>query len=123
MKQEITISRKVKILTYSVFILIVLVFGILTTNNWNIHQKRLSIFTIQKVNSKIYRLKDLNRGSQEFVFSYNNQLDSVSLPMTFEVKKYNIKVGDSICKEANSRQIMIFRTENLNSIKMCETEF
>ena len=122
MRQGIKILSSIKLLIYLAFALIIFSFIFIMIKNWFKHQNDLENFIKKKVNSKIYQLKDLNRGSQEIVFKTNNQLDTISLPLTFEVKKYNIIIGDSLNKVANSNLLEIFRTENSVTYKLCETE-
>ena len=116
------ISFKVQVLIWTVFGISILAFVMTMTNNWINYQSKLEVFLSKEVSSKICKLKDINRGNQEIVFVDNGQLDSISLPITFEVKKYKILSGDSLYKSKFSRVMTVFRKDNSRTIKLCVIE-
>ena len=122
MKQELKISFKVQVLIWTVLGISILAFVMTMTNNLINYQSELEIFLSKEVSSKICRLKDINRGNQEIVFVDNGQLDSICLPITFEVNKYKILSGDSLYKSKFSRVMTVFRKDNSRTIKLCVIE-
>ncbi|MBO9634968.1 MAG: hypothetical protein J7578_17795 [Chitinophagaceae bacterium] len=117
MKEVNSISVK-----YIVILIIVLLIGVAIAflylrKNYLLHKNEINDLISKEVNGQINILKNKNRGS------YNLRIGNYeinSLPIAYEVEKYNIQLGDSVRKEANSR-IMIFY-KNINGVfeKNCE---
>lgn len=85
-----------------------------------LHQKReIKRLKSQKINGQINILENKNRGS------YNLQIGNYkinSLPIAYEVDKYNIQLGDSVSKEANSTLMIFYKNKNGSFEKYCEYE-
>lgn len=119
MKEGISISVK-----YIIISIVILLTGVAITflylrKNYLHHKNEINDLISREINGQINILKNKNRGSYDLkIGDYKIN----SLPIAYEVEKYNIQLGDSVRKEANSR-IMIFY-KNIHGVfeKYCEYE-
>jgi len=81
------------------------------------HNREIKELIRMELNGRINILENINRGS------YNLKIGTYkihSLPIAFEIEKYNIQIGDSVSKEANSRIIKFYKNKNGVFEKYCE---
>lgn len=84
-------------------------------------QEEIKVFKTAKINSKILYLKNLKRGNYLIKLNIEDTIAEFDLPISYEVKRDGIKVGDSLSKLANSEKFEIYRIGNNNSsIKVSE---
>lgn len=75
------------------------------------HKEKIKIFIGKEVKGRIIALKDINRGSYIISIKTFNDTINQSLGIAWHIEKYNIQVGDSVSKEANSRIMIFYRTK------------
>jgi hypothetical protein len=92
-------------------------------NNYSEHQSALKFFAEKEVKGKITALKNEKRGS------YFIEIDDLitkhqmhSLRIGWAVEEYNISVGDSVSKDANSKRMVFYKLKNGVFEKLCEDE-
>ena len=119
MKEQIPISPKY-IIAFIVVLLIGAVIAFLYFRKNYIHHKReINALIGKEINGQINILENKNRGS------YNLKIGDYeinSLPIAYEVEKYNIQLGDSVRKKANSRIMIFYKNKNGVFEKHCEYE-
>lgn len=87
------------------------------------HQEELKQFLKTDVQGIIIKLDDLTRGSFSIeIRDNNNNYILPELPIAFAVKKYNVKVGDSLSKHANSKFITVYKLNNRIYEERCVLE-
>jgi hypothetical protein len=112
-KEEIPISKRTQLILIGSFIIIVLGTIIFFVNNWLNWQKEMESFKSSEINSRILELKNLNRGNYLVKVNIKNSIREFDLPISFEVKRDNIQVGDSLSKKSGSGRCEIYR-KNVN---------
>lgn len=101
----------------------VIVAVIYFTTNYKKFKSEISILISQEINGIIKSMKDENRGSYFLeIQTTKEDLKIHSLPIAWEVKKFNIQIGDSVSKEANSKIMIFYKLKNGVSQKLCEFE-
>ena len=83
------------------------------------HNKDMTVLVGKELKGRISDLKNQNRGSY-YVEIKNDKIHS--LPIAFEIEKFNIQVGDSISKEAKSNIMTFYKNKNGTFIKCCDFE-
>ncbi len=74
-------------------------------------KEKIKDFIEKEVKGRIISLKDINRGRYEISIKTFNDTINQSLGIAWHIEKYNIQVGDSVSKEANSRIMIFYRTK------------
>ena len=115
MKEQIQISSKYIFVLVTIFILIVITAFLFFRKNYLSHKKEIMELISKEIKGEISDLKNENRGSY-YIKIKNYKIHS--LPIAFEIEKYNIQVGDSVSKKANSN-IMTFYKNNNGTFKKC----
>jgi len=123
MKEEIQLPTKYIILIIVIFISIVIGAVVFFTRNYLSHKDELNSMIPKEIKGRIVALKDENRGSYYLEIETLKETHKIhSLPIAWEIKEYNIQVGDSISKEANSRMMLFYKLKNGIYEKCCEFE-
>jgi hypothetical protein len=123
MKEEFKISKKNLIVLFSILAILVLIAVFVLSKNYLNYRANTNALIGQQINGIIKSMKDQSRGSYFLEIQTEKEIISVhSLPVAWEVKKYNIQVGDSISKEANSRIMKFYKSRNGVIEKICEFE-
>lgn len=112
------------IILISIFFALILIGSIIfIANNQIRHNKELKLFISKGIYGSITKLNDLSRGTYSIEIKQDNFIyETPSLPIAWEIKEYNIQVGDSISKEANSKAITFYKVKNSSYKKCCEYE-
>lgn len=119
MKEQVQIPTK-----YIISLIVVLLIGVIIAflyfrKNYFHNKKETNALIRKEVSGQINMLENINRGS------YNLKIGDYkinSLPIAYEVEKYNIQLGDSVRKEANSRIMIFYKNTNGSFEKYCEYE-
>ncbi|MEN9639360.1 MAG: hypothetical protein RLZZ262_1228 [Bacteroidota bacterium] len=93
----------------AVFLFVVVFAFLFFRKNQIAHQRETKELIGKELYGKIKILENMNRGS------YDLKIDNYeirSLPIAFEIQQYNIQVGDSMSKEANSNIIKFYKIKN-----------
>jgi|GEM_PF-2091856 hypothetical protein len=117
MKEQIEMSPKYISILISIFLLIVVFSFLFFIKKNKTHNREIKELIRMELNGRINILENINRGS------YNLKIGTYkihSLPIAFEIEKYNIQIGDSVSKEANSRIIKFYKNKNGVFEKYCE---
>lgn len=78
---------------------------------------------MKKIDGHLITLKDEGRGSYFLEIETINDTVSIhSLPISWEIREYQIEVGDSVSKSANSKIIHFYRLQKGVYTKYCEYE-
>lgn len=109
MKEVIEISKRNQYILIGLFLTVIVIATTYFTRNWLRWQTELKNFRASKINSRILELKDLNRGNYLMKLNGKESIVEFDLPISFEVKRDKIQVGDSLSKMANSGNCEIFR--------------
>lgn len=85
-------------------------------------KKQRGDFFKQEVNGILIRSKDIYRGMFKLTIRQHHTEEEVtySLSISKFLRDYNIQIGDSISKDANSRTIEFFRKSNGTFSKCCD---
>ena len=118
MREKIPISKTTKYILVSIFSSIILIVVLFFTRNWFTWKEELKYFKSIKINSRILELKELNRGNYQVKLGVKDTLIEFALPISFEVKRDNIQVGDSLSKNENSELCEIFRLDRDGKAQM-----
>lgn len=75
------------------------------------------------IKGRIIGIKDETRGTYYLkIKSLESTFELHNLPMSSEVEKYNIQIGDSISKDAKSKKFVIYKKKDGRFKKICEFE-
>lgn len=99
--------------TNSIYLFFIVVFALtsikLCSNYTRVKASHKSLIS-KEIRGKIVSLTNLGRGSYEVDIRDINQIYRLeSYPLAWEVKKYNILVGDSVSKDPNSKIIIFYK--------------
>ena len=112
-------SHKYTSVLYAIF-LVVLVFAFLFfRKNYVAHKREKKELINKELKGKIIHLENMNRGSYDLKI---NNYEIRSLEIGFEVQKYNIQIGDSVSKEANSNIMTFYKNRNGIFEEYCKYE-
>ena len=111
MKQQYLFSLKASIIIYSVFGIIILSAFIFFGSRYRQSQKEIAQLIKQKVSGEILSVDDLGRGSTSLILltDSNTRYITTGLPIAWEIEKFEIRKGDSLCKNYDSNKIFFFR--------------
>jgi uncharacterized membrane protein YhfC len=87
------------------------------------YKEELKALSLRNVNGTIIYLKNEHRGS--YYIEIECPLDTVkqhSLPLSWVIEDYGIKIGDRVTKKANSKIMSFFKEKNNTLEKICEFE-
>ena len=122
MKEKIQLPRKYNVLLIVVFITIVIGAVIFFTRNYLSHKDEFNSLIAKEIKGRIVVLKDEHRGSYYIEIKNQNDTFKISAPIAWEVKKYNIQMGDSINKNANSKIIFFYKLKRGVFERYCDYE-
>lgn len=123
MREEINLPAKYIVLIVVVFISIVIGAVVFFTRNYLNNKEELNSLVGKEIKGRIDALKDENRGSYYIEVKTLEETYKIhSLPIAWEIKEYNIQVGDSISKEADSKTITFYKVKNGSYEKCCDYE-
>lgn len=121
MKEAIALNKITQFVLLGLFLTIIIGSIFYFVQNWMSWQEEIKVFKTAKINSNILYLKNLNRGNYLIKLNIEDTIAEFDLPISYEVKRDGIKVGDSLSKLANSEKFEIYRIGNNNSsIKVSE---
>ena len=90
-------------------------------DNYIKQTKKITEVIKKEIQGKIKDLKNENRGSYYIEIStMTEEIKVHSLPIAWEIEKYNIQIGDSLSKEADSRIMTFYKFKNGAYKKCCE---
>jgi hypothetical protein len=113
MKEEVEIPIKYIILIMVIFITSIIGAVFYFTRNYLSHSSELKSLESKEINGRIVALKDENRGSFYIEIETIQETHRMhSLPIAWEIEKYNIQVGDSVSKEAGSRTMIFYKLKD-----------
>ena len=96
-----------------IFVSIVIGAIVFFTRNYLSYKEELNSLIAKEINGHIVALKDENRGSYYIEIETLKETYKIhSLPIAWEIKEYNIQVGDSISKEANSKTMIFYKLKD-----------
>jgi hypothetical protein len=96
----------------------------LLIRNFIVLHKRLQILEGSKLNGIVYELKDTQKGTYTVVTKVNHGVYYIpGIHLSWYIDKYNVQVGDSISKNANSDTLSFFKLENGVYKKRCDVTF
>lgn len=104
------INKMLPRVIYGIFGLVVLSATIFFIHKWLSYKNDLIEFQKKEAYGKIVRLKDLTRGI--YAIELSSKIHLPNLRIGWEIEKYNIQVGDSVSKEANSKMMIFYKFEN-----------
>ena len=85
-------------------------------------QNELSQLRARQVRGNIVSLKDLERGC--YLIDVNDTVTKsvvgFELPVSWDIKEHNIRVGDFASKDTNSESLIIYQRENGVYQECCE---
>lgn len=111
------------VLIVVVFISVVIGAVVFFTRNYLNNKEELNSLVGKEIKGRIVALKDENRGSYYIEVKTLEETYKIhSLPIAWEIKEYNIQVGDSISKEADSKAITFYKVKNGSYEKCCDYE-
>jgi hypothetical protein len=119
MKKNIPIPKSLSYLIIGIGVTIAAALlgdAIKSSISWN---KELDKFRSLRINSKLYELKNLQRGNYEIKVKHNNALLSFDLPIAYDVETQHIQNGDSLTKETNTGTFNIYRMTNAGVSHIC----
>jgi hypothetical protein len=123
MREEINLPAKYIVLIVLVFISVVIGSVVFFTRNYLNNKEELSFLVGKEIKGRVVALNDENRGSYYIEIKTREETYKIhSLPIAWEIKEYNIQVGDSISKEANSKTITFYKVKNGVYEKCCDFE-
>ena len=92
-------------------------------NNYLKHKNVIAEIINKEIHGKIQGLRNENRGSYYVEIStLNGDIKIHSLPIAWEIEEYNIQIGDSVSKEANSKLMTFYKFKDGAYKKCCEYE-
>lgn len=86
-------------------------------------KKELKALFLRNIDGTIIYLKNENRGS--YYIEIECSTDTVkqhSLPLSWYIREYDIKIGDRVVKKENSKTLSFFKEINNEFDKICEFE-
>jgi len=123
MKEELAIPKNYLIGLFSILVILAIIAVIVLSKNYFKYRAKTNTLIGQEINGVIKSMKDESRGSYFLEIKTEKELLSIhSLPVAWEVQKYNIQVGDSVSKKANSRIMNFYKLKNGAMEKVCEFE-
>ncbi len=121
MKESIKMLFKYVIVFIALFLILIMFATVFFRNNYLKHEKEITGVIRKEIQGKIKDLKNENRGSYYVAIStLKEDIKIHSLPIAWEIEKYNIQVGDSVSKEANSK-LMTFYKFKIGAYEKCCT--
>ncbi|MFM2387752.1 MAG: hypothetical protein RL660_2509 [Bacteroidota bacterium] len=102
---------------YVVFVIVILLAFLYFRKNYLHHKQEVKTLISKELSGKLNTLDNINRGS------YNLKIGDYtihSLPIADDVKKFNIQLGDSVRKEANSTKMVFYKKTNGTFENYCE---
>lgn len=123
MKEPIQMPFKYVIFFIVLFLISIIFAIIFFRNNYVEYKKEITELIEKEIQGKIKNLKNENRGSYYIEIStLNGDIKIHSLPIAWEIEKYNIQIGDSVSKEANSKIMSFYKAKNGVFEKCCDYE-
>lgn len=120
MNEEIPLQTKYLIIIIIITVILALFFF---TRKHIDYEDELNSLIAKEVNGSIIALKDKGRGTYYLeIKTLSGVFEISSLPIAWEVEKYNIQVGDSLSKKANSKKMFFYKKKNGIYIKYCDYE-
>jgi hypothetical protein len=123
MKYIIKMPLKFTIIMIVIWASIILCVIAWLTNNYSRYKDNLEFWVKKEVKGTITVLKDEKRDSYFIeIDDLNVKHQMHSLKIGWAVRKYNIAVGDSVSKGANSRKMAFYKLKNGVFEVLCEYE-
>jgi hypothetical protein len=123
MKKELPISKNYLVIIFSTMAIISIIVLIALVKRYFKAKTVTNTLIRQEIDGVIKSMKDESRGSYFLEIKTGKGLLSIhSLPVAWEVEKYNIQVGDSVSKKANSKTMNFYKSKNGVMTKVCEFE-
>ena len=119
MKTQIEIPPKLKLSITIIFVVSIVVAFFFFRSKYLIYRQSITELISQEINGRVINLKAEGKGSY-FVDFGTAQIHS--LPIAFQIEKYNITIGDSVYKMKGSTTIIFFKTKNGKTQKNYEYE-
>ena len=117
MKEQIEMSPKYFSILISILLLIVVFSFLVFMTKKKTHDREIKELIRIELNGRINVLDNMNRGSCDLkIGTYKIH----SLPIAFEIEKYNIQIGDSVSKEADNTTMKFYKNKNGVFEKYCE---
>ncbi len=112
MKEEIQLPKKYIVLLIVIYVSIFISGIVFFTRKYLEHKEKIKIFIGKEVKGRIIALKDAGRGDYYIeIKTLKDTFKIHGLPIAWHIENYNIQVGDSVSKEANSRIMIFYRTK------------
>ena len=104
--------------------IVALIVSISLVEKFRLLQNQLGILESAKLNGIVYELKDTQKGTYTVVTKVNQGVYYIhGIHLSWYIDKYNIQVGDSISKNANSDTLSFFKLESGVYKKRCDVTF
>lgn len=107
-------------LIYAIFGLIFLSAAIFFIHKGRWYNNKLIEFEKREVSGRIINLKKLTKGF--YAIKLSSEMPLPNLRIGWEIEEYNIQIGDSVSKEANSKLMTFYKFKNGAYEKCCEYE-
>jgi hypothetical protein len=115
--------RKINYFLASFFVVVVISAICYFTRNFIKHIEEVEVFVSKEVYGRLIDLRDQRRGSYFLEIETKTEKVSInSLPISLEVKRFGIQVGDSVSKLPSSRVLFFYRLEDGVYVRYCELE-
>ncbi|GIV44992.1 MAG: hypothetical protein KatS3mg035_2115 [Bacteroidia bacterium] len=111
MKEEIQLPKKYIVLLIVIYVSIFISGIVFFTRKYLEYKEEIKVFIGKEVKGRIIALKDEGRGHYEISIKTFNDTINQSLGIAWHIENYDIQVGDSVSKEANSRIMIFYRTK------------
>jgi hypothetical protein len=123
MKEQFDIPKYYVIIIFCILTVMVIIAAAILSKNYFKYKAAADALVGLEINGVIQSLKDEGRGSYFLEIKTEKELLKIhSLPVAWEVKNYNIQIGDSVSKKANSRVMIFYKLKDGTMKKACTFE-
>lgn len=103
-------QKKTSLILLVIYLSIVTGAVIFFTKIQSKHNLEIKNFQNKNINGIIIHLNDLSRGTYSLKIKDEGIVyETPSLPIAFEVEKFNIEIGDSLFKDSNSSTLTFYK--------------
>lgn len=110
MKGQIVLQKKTSLILLVIYLSIITGAVIFFTKIQSKHNIEIKNFQNENINGIIIHLNDLSRGTYSLKIKDEGIVyETPSLPIAFEVEKFNIEIGDSLFKDSNNSTLTFYK--------------
>ncbi len=113
------VSKKIVFSLFVFMLLIILIASYIFIDQTIKYNNELSLFQKNELGGKISKITSEGKG---LITLEIDGKKICTLPIAYEVEKFNIRIGDSLLKKPNSSILTIYKSKEINFEKLCEIQ-